>query len=157
MLLFFINNLLKNMKIKITQPGWEGFTGALGMFEFENGVSVEDIGRADAAFLAGIVSIEDFDTGKNPSLSQRIVDSYSKEAKVPAVEPIVPVVTSTAHTKESLELIADKSGIKGIREVSDPMGIKGNAIAEIIGKILLAESQAGVVGEPVVAAVVTPE
>lgn len=128
------------MKIKITQSGWAGYTGDLGMVAFLDGVSVEDVSRADAAFLAGIVSIEAED-GSNPSMSQRIVNVYANEANVEhVVVKSSPIVH--AHTKQSLEAIADASGIKGVREISDPLGIKANAIVELIEKILSAQTDA---------------
>jgi hypothetical protein len=130
------------MKIKITQPGWAGYTGDLGAFAFVDGVSVEDVGRADAAFLAGIVSIEDVADGKNPSMSQRIIDNYGNEA---VVEPVVAKAEPAAiagMSKESLEAVADADGIKGLREISDPMGLKANSIHELIEKILAAQVDA---------------
>lgn len=139
------------MKVKITEPGWAGFTGQFGQYEFVDGVSVDDIGRADAAYLSGLISIEDAASGKNPSISQRIIDTYMLPASGPQT-PVAPTqAASTAtYTKESLEAIADTSGIKGIREVADPLGIKGNSIAELIGKVLSAQPAAPEVA-PVVA------
>ena len=125
------------MRVKITQGGWAGFTGHLGAVLFENGVSVEDISKGDAAFLAGILQVEELGTGKNPSDTQRILDQYNNS--VPAASVAVEgvqFVSEVVHTKESLEKIADASGIKGLREISDPLGIKGLSIAELIEKIL---------------------
>lgn len=129
------------MKIKITEPGWAGFTGQFGQFEFVDGVSIDDIGRADASYLAGLISVEDASSSKNPSVAQRIIDTYMLPAAA-LQTPDAPVEAAVAvvYTKESLEAIADAGGIKGIREIADPMGIKGNAIAELIGKVLAAQS-----------------
>lgn len=131
------------MKVKITEPGWAGFTGQFGQFEFMDGVSVDDIGRADAAYLAGLISVENADSGKNPSTAQRIIDTYMAPAVGPeaAKAPVeaAPVVT---HTKESLEAIADADGIKGVREIADLLGVKGNSIADLIGKVLAAQEAA---------------
>ena len=124
------------MKIKITQPGWEGYNGDLGAFAFVGGVSVEDVGRADAAFLAGIVSIENVADGKNPSMSQRIIDNYGNEAVVEGESPAPVVESKSVYTKEYLESIADAVGIKGIREIADPLSLKANSISELIEKIL---------------------
>lgn len=130
------------MKLRIIEAGWATFTGDLGAFEFVNGVSVEDIGKADSAYLAGIVSIEDAETGENPSLSQHIVDSMDNKAAVEAVvETVKPAEVGAKHTKQSLEAVADRLGIKGLREFSDPMGIKGNSIVELIEKIISAQAQ----------------
>lgn len=132
------------MKIKITQAGWAGYTGHLGHVEFVDGISVDDVGRGDAAFLAGIVSIEDAETGKNPSDTQRMIEENSNRASVeqPVAVQVVTPVPAAAHTKESLEAVADASGIKGVREIGDAVGVKGNSIAELIEKILKAQADA---------------
>lgn len=130
------------MKVKITQGGWQTFCGHLGQVLFENGVSVEDISKGDAAFLAGILQIEEVGTGHNPSISQKILDEYGNSAKVETQVQVEtkPVENSdVAYTKESLEQIADTKGIKGLREIGDELGVKGQSITELIEKILAAK------------------
>lgn len=129
------------MKIRITQPGWEGYTGHLGMVEFADGVSVEDISRGDAAALAALVSIEDVSTGKNPSDAQRMIDANGDAAKVEtpvaAPAPEAPVATpEKVYTRAELEEVADKGGIKALREIGDTMGVKDNSIVQLIDKIM---------------------
>ena len=131
------------MKIKIVEPGWVNFTGHLGAFHFTDNVSDEDIGTADAAFLAGIVSIEVVGTGANPSSAQTIIDNANTEAEIEQpvkYVPVAPVEGAPVYTKEALEAIADASGIKGIREVAEPLGISGTSIVGIIEKILLVQA-----------------
>lgn len=128
------------MKIRITEPGWAGYTGLLGAVEFIDGVSADEVSRADASQLSAIVAVENVATGKSPSAAQMILDNYGLEAAVvsdvtgadAAPVPVSPV----AHTKESLEGVADKSGIKGLRDIAEPLGVRGTAITELIEKIL---------------------
>lgn len=132
------------MKIKITQPGWGGYTGLLGMVEFVDGVSVDDCSRADASHIGGIVSIEDVETGRNPSAAQLIVDSASVKAPVEVV--VVPEKAAApagvkVYSRAELEAIGDARGIKGIRDVSDLMDVKGNSIPLLIEKILQAQAE----------------
>lgn len=42
----------------------------------------------------------------------------------------------TSYTREHLEAIADKSGLRGLREVGDKLKVKGKSIPELIEKIL---------------------
>jgi len=44
--------------------------------------------------------------------------------------------TATVHTRETLEAIADKEGIKGLREIADPLGVKSTSIVPLIDAIL---------------------
>lgn len=128
------------MKIRITQAGWAGYNGDFGAFAFVDGVSVDDIGTADAAYLAGLLNIENVDTGTSPSITQRMVDAQSDAAK-PEIKVVLPAPNVLIlRTKAELEAVADDFGIKGIRDISDLLGVKGNSISELIDKILIAES-----------------
>lgn len=140
------------MKIRIVEPGWAGFSGHLGMVEFADGVSVEDIGRGDAAALAAIVLIEDISTDKSPSAAQLIIDSNAHQMPVEAVvsAPATPAPASDkVYTREELEDIADKGGIKALRELAEPMGLKDNSIVQLIDKVISYQAaNATVVAEP---------
>lgn len=64
------------MQVKITDPGFAGFTGHFGTVYFENGIS-EHISSAEAERLGCIVKCETLE-GVNPSATQRMVDIQSK-------------------------------------------------------------------------------
>lgn len=127
------------MKVRIVEPGWAGFSGYLGMVEFVDGVSAGDIGRGDAAALAALVAIEDLATDKSPSAAQLILDSNTHQMPVeaPVIAQAAPApVIATTYTREQLEQIADKGGIKALRELAEPMGLKDNSIVQLIDKVL---------------------
>jgi hypothetical protein len=140
------------MKIKIIEPGWAGFTGPLGWTEFVDGVSVDEVSKAEAQHLAAVVQIEELDsagegTGKSPSIAQVILDTHGKSA--PAETTVkgtdaapAPVAPAKVYTPEELAAVADADGIKGIRQIADPLGLKGTSIAELIGKVLTAQTEA---------------
>jgi hypothetical protein len=46
------------MKLRVTQPGYENFTGMLGSMHFTNGVSNDDVSAIMAAGMANIVRCE---------------------------------------------------------------------------------------------------
>lgn len=126
------------MKIKIVQPGWEGFTGNFGSIDFANGVSVSDVSESEAARVGAVVRVET-EEGHDPSMAQRIIDTYSQPA--PDVNTTIaaadePQIERRAYTVAELEEIADKKGIKGLREIADPLGVKGKSIAEIIREVI---------------------
>lgn len=124
------------MKIKIVQPGWETFTGNFGSIEFSDGMSVGEVSSVEASRVAAVVRVETLE-GKDPSMAQLIIDSYSAPAEVKTtIEAVeLPAVEKPTYTKAELEDIADKLGIKGLREISDPLGIKANSISELIVRI----------------------
>lgn len=64
------------MQVKITDPGFAGFTGHFGTVWFEDGVS-EHISSAEAERLGCIVKCETLE-GQNPSATQRMVDIQQK-------------------------------------------------------------------------------
>lgn len=140
------------MKIKITQPGWETFTGNFGSIEFVDGVSVGEVSQTEASRVAAVVRVETTE-GKDPSMAQLIIDTYGTpapmETTVAAAD--LPQPEAPTYTADELAAIADKLGIKGLREIADPLGIKANSIAELIGRIL-AVSKPAAPAEPVEAA-----
>lgn len=69
------------MKIRILDPGFANLTGLLGTTEFVDGVSVDEVSRAEAERLGTILSIENADTGVNPSLTQHMVDTHNKNVE----------------------------------------------------------------------------
>lgn len=140
------------MKIQLTEPGYEQFTGHFGVVEFLDGTSVGDVSQGEAALLASLVQVRTID-GVNPSPAQAILDSYGDQLAA-ATQPTVaelppePVAERRAYTMEELAEAADKGGIKAVRAIADPLGIKGQSIAEIIGKIVAANPVDAPAAEP---------
>lgn len=137
------------MKIKITQPGYEQFTGFFGVVEFANGVSVGDVAPIEAQRLASIVQVEN-EEGHNPSVAQTIIDTYAERmghATLPEADPSTPTTPAPErrYAADELAAVADEDGIKGLRAIAEPLGLKANSIAELIGKIL---AVAGPVDQP---------
>jgi len=133
------------MKLKLTQPGWEGYTGQFGAHEFKDGISVEDLGSGEVRLLSAIMAVEEVvdgeSTGRNPSVAQEIIDKRTLRAEVvPSMSapeaPAAAAAPAKVYSEQELADIADAKGIKGVREIGAPLGINGKSIAELIGKIL---------------------
>jgi hypothetical protein len=134
-------------KLRIVQENWAGYTGDFGGVEFFDGVSVELVDDRRARRLANIIRIEIAEgerQGVNPSDSQMLIDMKNLpmdiEASVVAQTLVTSAMAPVQHTRESLEKIADESGIAGIRKISDPMGLKSNAVNKLIEMVLRAQS-----------------
>lgn len=128
------------MHIKLVEPGWETFSDYLGFTLFQDGVSVEQVSPNEAARLASIVRIETLD-GHNPSPAQKILDSWSAPMGVATSLtadqlPQGPIVAGKSWTADELSAVADEKGIKGLREIADPLNIKGAGIADLIARIV---------------------
>lgn len=148
--------------LKITQPGWEGFTGPLGPYvEFKDGVSTAPVPRNVADSLSGIVSMVELDDDGNEAnvagLAHRLV-SESKERA-----PVVPQMARQSETdkrselkrerakrdpsqirfyvSKELEAIADEKGIAGLRVIAADWGLKHRSITVLIQMILDAQAQ----------------
>ena len=151
------------MQIRLTDPGFAGFTGYFGNIKFEDGVS-EHISSVEAERLGCIVACETLD-GENPSATQRMVDVRNKDlnefigtahevsdlsAQTEQVESQAgeqvaaqtESVNSSAakpgfeFTREDLEALADAEGIAGLRNLGSQHGIKGRSIVEIIDELM---------------------
>lgn len=131
-------------KLKITEPGWEGFTGLLGITQFTDGVSDEDLNINEARRLATIVRMEDVVDGKNHSITQHVIDTRcigadeaeKAQREAEAKPPEVDTKVAPVYTRAQLEALADADGIKSIREIGDKLGVKDASIAGLIKKIL---------------------
>jgi hypothetical protein len=145
-------------RIKITQPGWEGFTGDLGVTAFKDGVSVEPVNRRHIAIIGASLSLvsvdEDGVEGENPALQHQMLTNGSMSLPAPTltalprateaeVSKAAPKSADPAavvfHSKENLETIAEKKGIAGLREIMDPLGVKASSINKAIQVILKEE------------------
>lgn len=140
------------MKLKITEPGWEGFSGTLGVVAFEDGVSVSDVSHIEANIISGNIRVVNADCGSGVGALEANADMQNTAcvsntlqtmAEIQAGEkPVAPQVKQVEdtpqakYTKESLEVIADKSGIAGLREIGDSLGVKGTSISGLIESIL---------------------
>jgi hypothetical protein len=142
------------MKLRLTQAGWETYTSNFGGVEFVDGLSVDDCTGREAARLGNIVQcvLED---GTNPSSSQAAIDAQCIPMAVRGdqITRTAAVVADLARTrtKEELEAIAGEKGIKGLREIGDPLGVKASGIADLIELIVAAQKKTP---EPVAAEVV---
>jgi hypothetical protein len=87
------------MKVKITEPGWAGYTGPLGMSEFVNGVSVDHVSESEALRLGSIMSIHALDKDGNEieQVSPGIEWNRVRTMSAPVVAP-VPTDAELAKT-----------------------------------------------------------
>ncbi|MBP2498255.1 hypothetical protein ABID82_005146 [Methylobacterium sp. PvP062] len=148
-------------RIKITQPGWAGFTGEIGITLFKDGISVDHVGRREIVKIGASLSLievdDEGDEGENPALQHRMLTdgsmSIPAEVLTPLArasdEPSVPAApraakavdptTITFHTKDELEKLAETKGLAGLRAIMDPLNIKAVSINKAIQVILKAE------------------
>jgi len=130
------------MKLRLNAAGFGTYTGQMGVIMFENGLSVGDVLPIDAVRVAGVIGAV-WEDGTPANVGQRYIDNMNTPAPNSNAEkvqeqPVVqkPVVISKTFTEAQLGAIADAKGIAGIREISEPLGIKGNSIAGLIAAIM---------------------
>lgn len=136
------------MKLRLTAPGFEKYTGQMGVLFFEDGLSTGDVLHRDAVRLANVIGAE-WEDGTQANTGQLYLDNMETSAPVEVsrmvvdapVEEAAPVEDAPAanlYTEADLAAIADKSGIAGLRDIAEPLGIKGNSIGGLIAAILKA-------------------
>lgn len=138
------------MKLRLTQGGFESYTGQMGVIFFENGLSVSDVLPVDAVRVAGVVGAEwedgspanvgqlYLDAVNNPApvFERVVVEEVSEKAseKAPDIEAAVdPIVR---YSEDDLAAVADKDGIAGLRKIAEPLGIKDKSIGGLMAAIL---------------------
>jgi len=136
------------MKLRLTQAGFESYTGQMGVVWFENGLSVTDVSPIDAIRISAAIGA-DWEDGT----AANVGDMYLNNMNVPAhvgmadrTSPEAPQQSpeqtpqseapTTVYTEEELAKIADQKGIAGLREIADPLGVKGTSIVGLIAEIL---------------------
>jgi hypothetical protein len=145
------------MKLRLTQPGYETYTGQMGTVFFQEGLSDKDVKPIDGVRIAAQFLCE-WENGTTASVAQSILDHahmtvgecakevnadqalhiQACEAASIAERRAAPEVEerTAAYTAEELSKIADKDGIKGLRAIGDKLGIKSNSISEMMRLIL---------------------
>ena len=144
---------MKAQRIKITEPGMVTYNDWYGGYKFTNGLSDDPVIYADQIRIGSFIRIEAVDDCKQAGAGVQDVESKDVKAKVvtplaentpntvaPEVVAAVRVV-SEAYTRESLEGIADKEGIAGLRAIGEKYGVKGRGIGELIAEILAAQAK----------------
>jgi hypothetical protein len=62
------------MKVRITQAGYQNFTGEMGHIDFVDGVSVSDLNPDFVRSLSGIVQVEEVPPEPTPESGQSTGD-----------------------------------------------------------------------------------
>lgn len=139
------------MKLRLTQAGFEKYTGQMGVVWFENGLSTTDVSPIDGIRISAAIGA-DWEDGS----AANVGDMYLNSMDVPAyvgmadrpIEPPAaqersvtpPAVAGEAYSEEQLAKIADEKGISGLRAIGDPLGVKGTSIVGLISGILKAQA-----------------
>ncbi len=135
------------MKLRLTGKGFTNFTGQMGVNNFTDGLSDNEVHPAEALRIANVMGAE-WEDGSSANTAQLYQESLHIEVDtsrhsidvVPATqtenEAEATVVLPVAFTRNELELIADTDGIAGLREIGNKLGIKSNSIVGMIDAIM---------------------
>lgn len=137
-------------KVRLLQPGYEKFTGQFGRNTFTNGLSDEPLLPIHAHFIGSAMKAEYEDgsainPAENYSLSAVNTPAEAEKIAAERIESVslsqerVTTDATEKYTREQLEEIADKRGIKGVREVADLFDVKANSVAALIEGVLKAQ------------------
>lgn len=146
------------MKIRIEQPGFAGYTGQVGPVAFVDGVA--EVSFVEARRLGAAMRIVDAETGEPigpaadmarnrtaaapevPDQPRQPEPEHAQGERSPgdeegAAEPKLPKL----YTFAELASVADTKGIAGLRELAQPLNVRGRGIAELITEIANAQKQ----------------
>jgi hypothetical protein len=132
-------------KIKIDVPGWESFSDLLGNVPFVNGVSAREVTEREMFMIGANVRVVKAETDEQVGASVLMAntDHLSAEVVAPlqtAEEEIAEVGPTPKYSREYLEDLADKGGIKAIRPIGAEFGVKNVQISGLIDEILDAQA-----------------
>lgn len=148
------------MRLKLTQQGFETYSGQMGVITFTDGLSDNHVRPQDAIRMAATMLCE-WEDGTPANVAQSILDNAHTAATINVENELTadqaiadqqreangagksdlpmtaaPSLGGITYTQEELEAVADKDGIKGLRAIASPLGVKGNSINELIRGIV---------------------
>ena len=138
------------MKLRLKEPGFETYSGQMGVMDFKDGLTLKDVLTIDAVKLSCVMYVE-WEDGTSPSVTQSLLDNTDTPApivgdgrpteKEPVAKVKAPVIKATtpSYSEADLGKIADKDGIGGLRVIAESLGVKGKSIKELIDGILKAQ------------------
>lgn len=152
---------MSDMKyLKVVDAKWKGYTGALGIARFVDGVSETMLPRHIRDRMAAAMNFVEIDADGNEQpagSAHRMIREYSeraapvktlarqsegeKNAEIAASQVALAKLPITL-TRAELEAIASKDGIKGLREISGKWNVKHRSIPTLIEMILDAQEKA---------------
>lgn len=147
--------------IKIVSKGWVNYTGLLGTIWFKDGMSTEPVAQNEAdrlSAVAQLVEINEDGTETPAGPAYRMIAASAHRAPITRAaarqsdaerleeERLETLRADKApldhiYTADELEAIADKSGIKGLREIADAWNVKERSIPKLIGETLKAQGK----------------
>lgn len=135
------------MKLRLTQAGFENYTGQMGVVMFKDGLSENDVLPIDAIRISAAIGA-DWEDGSSANVGEMYLnnmdapafvgDSNPSELAAPVETPVqvTAPTNGTTYTRDELAKIADADGIGGLRAIADPIGVKGTSIVGLIDAIL---------------------
>ncbi|MPS48545.1 hypothetical protein [Methylobacillus sp.] len=133
------------------ESSYHKFTGSLGLLQFVDGVSVNEVSKGELDRIACGTTLVDDETGwqigplapKPPEgLFDKPVAPEAPAAPITPVEPAAPTEPKSfvpdfkIYTLEELSEVADKKGIAGLRAIAEPFGVKNASIKGLIDEFL---------------------
>lgn len=152
---------MSDMKyLKVVDAKWKGYTGALGMARFVDGRSETMLPRHIRDRMAAAMNFVEIDADGNEQpagAAHRMIREYAeraapvsqlsrqsegeKNAEIAAAQVALAKIPAVL-TRAELEAIAEKQGIKGLREIGKKWNVKHRAIPTLIEMILDAQEKA---------------
>lgn len=141
-------------RLRLIGKGFEKYTGAIGVTQFVEGLSVGTPHQMDVHRLTCTIGAR-WDDGSASSVGEGY--EAAKNAPAPTVEEQVAADNAAAaaaagpgvtYTQEQLAAIADKDGIAGLRQIAEPLGVKANSIKALIDGIIKVAGAVEAANEP---------
>lgn len=147
------------MKLKVATKRMAGYTGALGLVRFTDGISDEFLPRHIRDRMAASMEFLEVDADGNeqpagaqhrvireykeraPKMEALTRQSVSEKAAEIAKNSVIVAKVPALETRGSLEKIAETKGIKGLREIGVKWGVKHRSIPTLIEMILDAQEK----------------
>lgn len=148
-----------NLRLKLTQRNYIGYTGVIGRYSFVDGISVEEIPLNERLRIAASFSVVEIDADGNelgnPSPAHLVVNNTRTPAVITSLdrqsveeknsENATIVLGSNEKrdlfSHEALEAVVEQSGIAGLRKIAAMWDVRSKSIPVLMQMILDAQKE----------------
>jgi hypothetical protein len=151
--------------VKIVSKGWAGYTGQLNVISFRNGISTEPVPNGILDRIAAVTQLVACDAegnevgeGEHLGIQNRMIGGVTMRAPVAVAlsrqtdeekalegvldaSKVLKAPVEKLYSREELEAIADKAGLKGLREIGDKWKVRSKSIGDLIARILTVQDK----------------
>lgn len=147
-----------NLRLKLTQRNYVGYTGVIGRYRFVDGISVEEIPFNERVRIGANFSVVEIDADGNELGNPSPAHSVMLNHRTPAIPAALERQSEEEKARENasavlgshdrkiiysqkcLEAVVEDAGIAGLRKIASVWGVRSKSIPVLMQMIMDAQN-----------------